>query len=203
MPKAVVGGIRNARKRYLEMAGEIDKWPEYWVATYVAKVLWNKFGRGGFVTMENQAKNVLTRKSGRPSKYSRGRLKYDIVLWNGEGDVRAIIEIKHQISAKKVVGEVKRIAAALGGGKVVGFGAIGYYYHYNKSGKNPREALRQYHENVLTEAEELLERTQFRVTDESKCRSAYYMPNDKSDDEENYWIAGCLTIRRKKWVRKK
>ncbi|MDA7972395.1 MAG: hypothetical protein MPK10_07505, partial [Gammaproteobacteria bacterium] len=93
---AVIHGIQTARRDYLEMAGEIDRWPEYWVTTYVAKALWKHFGKSGFATLERQAKSVLTRKPGWQSKNVRGTLKYDINLWKKNESARAIIEIKHQ-----------------------------------------------------------------------------------------------------------
>ena len=200
-PAAVIEGIRKARHDYLAMAGEVDRWPEYWVTTYVAKALWKHFGKNGFITVESQAKSVLTRKRGWQSKKIRGTLKYDIGLWKKNESARAIIEIKHQSSTKGIVHDAKRVASALGGGKKMEFGAVGYYYCYDKSGKgkNPREELRRYHETVLADTEKALKGTKCHVTKESMLKSAYCMPYDKDD----FWIAGCLTIKRKAGVRKK
>ncbi|MGR3914762.1 MAG: hypothetical protein OD918_09670 [Gammaproteobacteria bacterium] len=192
---AIMKGIQKARSDYIKMAGEVDKdWPEYWVSVYVAKEMWKKFGKNGYVTVESSAKNVLTRTRGRPTSDTRGGLKYDIVLWKRNGDARAIIEIKHQqVNQKIVMDDAKRIVSALEKGTKLEFGAIGYYY--DKPGKNTRDTVHKYRERLHEKAEDLVKGTDCRIDDESKS----YMPHG----DDHCWAAGCIIIKRKLWVRKK
>ena len=197
--KAIMKGIKKARSDYIAMASEVDQdWPEYWVTVYVAEALWKHFGKGGFVTVETSTQNVLTRRRGQPRRDTKSGRKYDIVLWKKNGDARAIVEIKHQQgNTKLVMGDVKRIAAALEQGTKLEFGAVGYYY--DQLGDDTRNAVHNYREKLFDEAKETLKGTKCRVIESSKSKSAYYMPNEKDD----CWIAGCMTIRRKAGVRKK
>lgn len=197
--KAIMQGIKKARSKYLAMAGKIDRdWPEYWVTMYVAEAMWSKFGKGGFVTVETSAKNVLTRKPGRPSRDTRSGIKYDAVLWKKNGDARAVVEIKHQqYNPKVVVSDVKRVAAALEKGKKLEFGVVGYYYDEGENGT--RAKMHKYREKLFRAAENTMKGTKCHIVEDSKKKSAYYMPNVN----KGCWIAGCMTIRRKAGVRKK
>jgi len=194
MASAIEKGIKKARNDYIKMAGVVDKdWPEFWVSVYVAKEIWQTFGKNGYVTVESSAKNVLTRTPGRPSSNTRGRLKYDIVLWKKNGEARAIIEIKHQqASQKMVMKDVKRVVSALQEGTKLEFGAIGYYY--DESGENTRETVRAYSNKLHEKTEGIM-----KGTDCTIFKNSNYMPHGDVD----CWIAGCMIIKRKLGVRKK
>jgi len=112
---ACVLGIQIAQTKYLKMSGDWVCWaPEYFITSCIAQKISKQKG-SKYVTLENSAYDALSEAGalgrGKLHKNIRSNGRFDILLWWGYGQPRAIIEVKNRVFNKtQYESDLKRIS---------------------------------------------------------------------------------------------
>ncbi|MGI9228884.1 MAG: hypothetical protein ACR2P9_03395 [Gammaproteobacteria bacterium] len=187
---AIISGIKKAQNDYYDMSEYwVGDGPEYWITTYVARALWKISGDGTVLAegaSDTTRKEVGGRNKGRLPRLVKNK-RYDIVVYWQNGKPRAVIEIKNQVHTNLVMGDVKRVIAALKAAQLR-FGAIGYYYSAEDSKEEiALHKVRGYAKSLGEEARELAAEDKFKVDWDTFA----------STEDDHAWLAGCIVIERK------
>ncbi|BDQ38769.1 hypothetical protein SYK_31290 [Pseudodesulfovibrio nedwellii] len=163
--EAVLAGIETAQENYCKWTGgEWLGWaPEYMMTTYIAASLSELSPI--YLTMESNVKDILdsARAIGRGQlpKDIRHNGRSDIVIYYGDGDPRAIVEVKNRVYgySETCRNDLKRISSMLNrksGSSSLDFGIFTFFTSSTTSpaGKNKAKervemTLNRFKENVM------------------------------------------------------
>ncbi len=193
--KAVIKGIQNAQKSYVNLTGGLWVWqgPEYFITVKIAEAI-TKLKGSKYITLENSAKFALQDAGG----IGRGRLpvdirssgKMDILLWWAKDEPRAIIEVKSQrLSKENYRKDIKRIKQFLLKGKEnnsMQFGIFAYYDSANDGNKkSAKSKLNERKKHIAEDIKSMLD---------NKLTLKPYSSRIK-EEKESAWIAVCFVIK--------
>lgn len=207
--KAVIEGLNSARKQYDHIAGEYLRYaPEYFAGVHIFQAMHKRFSKrdtnAGFITMEGMyrdvGKSAKAVQRGRKHKVLPSNSRPDIVLWWGNEQPRAALELKTSLRTYgAAIKDIEKLCAMLNRGKEtssIQFGALAIYTDTWESelrrDKSPAEALLRRWEKLLVSAKAVIE--------ENGCKLALhdYKSGHLVDGESEQWLAGCLIIERKR-----
>jgi len=195
--KATLNGIKKSQKKYESWTGGDWLWnaPEYMITTNVAEEI-SKINGPKYLTLENSAKRALddAGAGGRGKIHSKVRIngRFDILLWWGGGDPRALIEIKNQISnigseSKKDLERIQSVLSRKSENSTFQFGIFAFYTStHDARGVTSKEKLDARLLKILKEARQLLHKSDLTVTLKN---------TEIVTDGDSAWVAGALIIK--------
>jgi hypothetical protein len=161
---AIIKGIENAQKKYNEWSG--DDWlswaPEYVLTCHIAEQI-SQIEGSKYVTLESGVKYTMSEagalKKGRLSVKSRPFGKFDILVWKGNEEPRAIIEVKNSVityhKIRKDIIRIQEVLSKSADSSTLQFGALAFYSEAKDSSRNHgRDILIKRMENFWYKAKE-------------------------------------------------
>lgn len=193
---AIISGIEKAHEDYRKMSGGYWVWTaaEYMLTTYIAKELSEMEG-AKFVTIESNGSSSMEHAQAiapgpKPLK-ARLNGRFDILLWWGKSQPRAVIEVKNQPGGPSTwYHDIERITSVLKISREtssIKFGAFAYYYSAADG-------------ELLSGAEKVSQkfaRVEDYVRKQIADRYHVYQVTSEIHDEgvEGAWGTACLIIR--------
>ena len=143
---AVLEGIEHAHKKYREFSGDdLQFAPEYFVTCCIADALHKMEGQK-WILLESNVDLVMkyagATGAGRPKDTTRKDGRTDIVLCYGNGNPRAIIEVKSPIYSMdaKVIKDIERIRDMIKNtDSTFQFGMLAFYSNATKEIDKPNQ----------------------------------------------------------------
>ena len=190
--EAVLNGLNNSHKEYLEWAGEwLWHAPEYLITVGIATQLKNETN---YVTLENgireTIKNSGAATQGKLKDELRPNGKSDILLWSSSEEPRAVIEVKNQPkSYSSLKKDVDRIIGMLEEGKKessLEFGIIAFHISLTDlPTKKSEDRLNDKISNITSS---------FKKHIEPMGYSAQHKHIGPETEGEDSWCSTCLVI---------
>lgn len=193
--EATLNGIKKSQKKYESWSGGEWLWkaPEYMITTNVAEEI-SKISGPKFLTLENSAKSALDDAGaggrGKINNKIRPNGRFDILLWWGKGDPRALIEIKNQISkidseSKKDLVRIQSVLNCKSEESTFQFGIFAFYTStHDARGVASKDKLEARLKTILEEARQILPDNDVTLK-HSKIVT----------DEDSAWVGGALLIK--------
>ena len=116
---AIIDGIETAHEQYEEWSG--GDWltlaPEYLITSYIAEKIGDIEG-AKYITLESGVKRTMSDAGalsrGRLSNKTRPNGRFDILLWKGNEEPRAIVEVKNAVyTYRKIKADIQRTCEVL------------------------------------------------------------------------------------------
>lgn len=193
---AIISGIEKAHEDYQRMSGGLWVWTaaEYVLTTYIAKELSDMQG-AKFVTVESNGQSSMDHAGAiapgpKPSK-ARLSGRFDILLWWGKAQPRAVIEVKNQPGGPSGwFHDIERITSVLRISREkssIKFGVFAYYYSAADGEllSGPQKVLNKF-ERVKAYVEE-------NISDSYVVEQVISDIHDEG--QEGAWGAACLIIK--------
>jgi hypothetical protein len=187
-------GIAQAQKDYAKWTDGDWLWnaPEYLLSTFIAHNI-SKIKGAKYLTLENSAKSAIedagARGKGRLHSKMRANGRFDILLWWGSYDPRAVIEVKNQINnADAIRNDLLRIKEVLKrkrNDSSFQFGIVAYYTSTIDSREfSARERINKRIKKIFEDAKNIVGE-EFRVKPFNKRVQV---------EDDSAWVAAALLI---------
>ena len=191
----ILEGIVQAQRDYSRWTGGDWLWnaPEYMLSTYIAQKI-SKIDGAKYLTLENSAKSAIedagARGKGRLHSKIRANGRFDILLWWGSYEPRAVIEVKNQIgSVESIRDDLLRIKEVLKRNRSDSsfqFGVVAYYTSTRDSKDfSAKERIEKRVDNIFKDARDI-------VGDELKVTP---FSNNIRVEGDSAWVAAALLIK--------
>lgn len=193
---AIISGIEKAHEDYRRMSGGYWIWTaaEYMLTTYIAKELSDMEG-AKFVTIESNGISAMDHAGAiapgpKPGK-ARLNGRFDILLWWGKAQPRAVIEVKNQPGGPSTwFHDIERITSVLKISREkssIKFGVFAYYYSAVDG------ELLSAAEKVLSKFERVESYVRENISDKYSVQQVISDIHDEGS--EGAWGAACLIIK--------
>jgi hypothetical protein len=151
--RAVLKGIRIARRKYYWLTGDTDLWwaPEYLISVEAAMEVGRLTSKAAtvYLTLEHGVRDAMTEArvlSGGSANAIKASGRSDILLFWAKGKPRALIEIKNgksMVADKVWIKDVRKLGAALRKARrsSVEFGALGFYWCSSHKASRGRKSV--------------------------------------------------------------
>ncbi|WP_312045108.1 hypothetical protein [Erwinia sp.] len=192
---AIITGIEKAHEDYRQMSGGYWVWTaaEYMLTTYIAKALSDMPG-AKFVTLESNGLSSMDHAGAiapgpKPAK-ARLSGRFDVLLWWGKAQPRAVIEVKNQPGGPSGwYHDIERITSVLSinrDASSIKFGVFAYYYSAADG------ELLSGAQKVLNKFERVESYVRENISE--RYRVEQIMSDIHDEGSEGAWGAACLII---------
>ncbi len=194
--KKILQGIIQAQKDYSEWTDGDWLWtaPEYLLTTCIAQKIM-KLDGSKYLTLENNAKSAIeeagAKGKGKLNARIRSNGRFDILLWWGSYNPRAVIEVKNQITSSIALkNDLLRIREVLRRKQNVStfqFGAMAYYTStFDSKRFSAKERILKRTHRILRDAQGIVGENLQVVEYRSRIRV----------EDDSAWVAVVLLIKK-------
>lgn len=203
--KAALSAVEEAQRLYERTSGGLWLWeaPEYLVTTTIAKKLYELTG-AKYVTMESGVRETLylggAWGQGRPKQSLRSNGRFDVTLWWGNGNPRAAIEVKNDVSSySQLSSDVARLGAVVTknvGSATIQFAMMVFYssamrkdQEKNGPQRSAETRLKHIIDSIFVEAKESVPNGVIVELHQSEIHAV------ASANRSDAWAATCLVLK--------
>ncbi len=188
-------GIVQAQKDYARWTDGDWLWnaPEYMLSTYIAQKI-SKIDGAKYLTLENSAKSAIedagARGKGRLHSKMRANGRFDVLLWWGSYDPRAVIEVKNQIGNVDAIRDdllrIKEVLKRKRDDSSFQFGIVAYYTSTTDNREfSAKERITKRIDNIFEGAKNIVG---------EELQVTLFNKNIRVEDD-SAWVAAALLIK--------
>ena len=188
-------GIVQAQRDYSKWTDGDWLWnaPEYMLSTYIAQKI-SEIDGAKYLTLENSTKSAIedagARGKGKLHSKMRANGRFDVLLWWGSYDPRAVIEVKNQIGNVDAIRDdllrIREVLKRKRDDSSFQFGIVAYYTSTTDSREfSARERIAKRIDNICKDARDIVGE-ELQITTFNK--------NIRVEDD-SAWVAAVLLIK--------